>query len=165
MTNTFNANGNVLTVKEGAAAITRQDDALNRVTNYINAAGSSNGAHIRATAPKCPSTRSPRTGVLQYKVRSFETGIANPPDRDRLSTVSPNLFSYKNYRFFFFSLEEPRVHVHVLSPDGEAKFWIEPQIELAMNHGFKTHQISELERVIKEHEDEIRNAWIRHFGR
>jgi hypothetical protein len=79
--------------------------------------------------------------------------------------VSPNLFSYKNYRFFFFSLEEPRVHVHVLSPDGEAKFWIEPQIELAMNHGFKAHQISELEKVIKEHEDEIRNAWIRHFGR
>lgn len=79
--------------------------------------------------------------------------------------MSPNLFSYKNYRFFFFSLEEPRVHVHVLSPDGEAKFWIEPQIELAMNHGLKAHQISELERVIKEHEDEIRNAWIRHFGR
>jgi hypothetical protein len=62
-------------------------------------------------------------------VRSCKTGIVNPPDRDKLSTVSPNLFSYKNYRFFFFSLEEPRVHVHVLSPDGEAKFWIEPQIE------------------------------------
>ncbi len=54
---------------------------------------------------------------------------------------------------------------HQVVVHAEAKFWIEPQIELAMNHGFKAHQISELERVIKEHEDEIRNAWIRHFGR
>ncbi|MCC6226728.1 MAG: hypothetical protein IT195_10025, partial [Microthrixaceae bacterium] len=41
VTNTFDANGNVLTVKEGAATITRQYDALNRVTNYVNAAGQS----------------------------------------------------------------------------------------------------------------------------
>jgi hypothetical protein len=78
--------------------------------------------------------------------------------------VSPNVFSYKNYRFFFFSLEEPRVHIHVLSPDGEAKFWIEPKIELAVNKGFKSHQINELSKVIEEHENEIREAWQRHFG-
>ncbi len=41
VTNTFDANGNVLTVREGAATITRQYDALNRVTNFINAAGAS----------------------------------------------------------------------------------------------------------------------------
>jgi hypothetical protein len=79
--------------------------------------------------------------------------------------VSPNLFSYKNYRFFFFSREEPRAHVHVLSPDGEAKFRLEPSIELAVNCGFKAHQISEMEKVIEEREDEIRNAWNRYFGR
>ncbi len=78
--------------------------------------------------------------------------------------MSPNVFSYKNYRFFFFSLEEPRVHIHVLSPDGEAKFWIEPEIELAVNKGFKSHQINELTKVIEEHENEIREAWQRHFG-
>ncbi len=78
--------------------------------------------------------------------------------------MSPNLFSFKNYRFFFFSLEEPRVHVHVLSPDGEAKFWIEPEISMATCHGFKTHQINEITQVIKEHEHEIRQAWNEHFG-
>ncbi len=27
------------------------------------------------------------------------------------------------------------MHVHVISPDGEAKFWLEPEIELAVNQG------------------------------
>lgn len=27
--------------------------------------------------------------------------------------------------------------VHVFSPDGEAKFWLEPQIELALSKGLK----------------------------
>jgi hypothetical protein len=26
------------------------------------------------------------------------------------------------------------MHIHVQSADGEAKFWIEPEIELARNH-------------------------------
>ena len=45
--------------------------------------------------------------------------------------MSPTVFRYKNYRFFFFSNEEPRMHVHIFSPAGEAKFWIEPVIALA----------------------------------
>jgi hypothetical protein len=35
------------------------------------------------------------------------------------------------FRFFFFSREESHRHVHVSHPDGEAKFWLEPPIELA----------------------------------
>ena len=35
------------------------------------------------------------------------------------------------YRFFFFSREEPRMHVHVICADGESKFWLDPAIELA----------------------------------
>lgn len=38
------------------------------------------------------------------------------------AAVSPTVFRYRNYRFYFFSREEPRMHVHVFSPDGEAKF-------------------------------------------
>jgi hypothetical protein len=30
--------------------------------------------------------------------------------------MSPTVFKYKNYRFFFFSLEEKRIHVHVDCP-------------------------------------------------
>jgi hypothetical protein len=52
--------------------------------------------------------------------------------------MSPTVFRDGPYRFFFFffffSREEERLHIHVQSADGEAKFWIEPQIELARNY-------------------------------
>ena len=57
------------------------------------------------------------------------------------------------------------MHVHVFSPDGEAKFWLEPQIELALNKGLKTMELNELQRVIEERQDEIRQHWHRHFDR
>ena len=56
------------------------------------------------------------------------------------------------------------MHVHVHSADGEAKFWLEPQIELALNHGLSQKQIKSAMRLVQEHEDEIREAWNTHFG-
>ena len=44
-----------------------------------------------------------------------------------------DLFSTR-FRFFFFSKEERRKHVHISCGDGEAKFWLEPAIELAENY-------------------------------
>ncbi len=78
--------------------------------------------------------------------------------------MSPTVFRIGRYRFYFFSREEERVHVHVYSPDGEAKFWIEPEIELALNKGLKDEEIRELKRVVEERADEIRNSWEKHFG-
>ena len=51
----------------------------------------------------------------------------------------PRVFSYKGYRFFFFSKEnnEP-IHIHIEKDDKYAKFWINP-IELAKNVKFRSH--------------------------
>ena len=49
--------------------------------------------------------------------------------------MSPTVFRHKGYRFYFFSREEARMHVHVSASKGEGKFWIEPDIGLAMNAG------------------------------
>lgn len=54
-------------------------------------------------------------------------------------------------------------HVHVQCPDGEAKFWLEPQIALAQNHGLNDRQIRLALTLIEEHADEIRTDWDRHF--
>lgn len=78
--------------------------------------------------------------------------------------MSPTVFQFKNYRFFFFSREEPRIHVHVRSPDGEAKFWIEPDIELSVHRGLSSRELKELEEVVIEKEDEIRQHWKKHFA-
>tara|TARA_Y100001934_G_scaffold185023_1_gene218544 strand:+ start:331 stop:570 length:240 start_codon:yes stop_codon:yes gene_type:complete len=79
--------------------------------------------------------------------------------------MSPTIFRYRNYRFLFFSREEPRLHIHVHSPDGEAKFWIEPKIELALNKGLRETELKELEHQIREHEQKIRDTWNKHFNR
>ena len=44
--------------------------------------------------------------------------------------VSPTVFRELGFRFFFFSREEMRIHIHVESGRGEAKFWLEPEVEL-----------------------------------
>jgi len=79
--------------------------------------------------------------------------------------MSPTIFRAKGLRFFFFSLEEARMHVHVLGKEGEAKVWIEPAIELANSRGLSAKTLGFALRQIEEREGEIREAWNRHFGR
>ena len=57
------------------------------------------------------------------------------------------------------------MHVHVYHAEGEAKFWLEPRIELAQNYGLNRRRLAAALRLVQEHEDEIRNAWEAHFGR
>jgi hypothetical protein len=78
--------------------------------------------------------------------------------------MSPTVLKYKEYRFFFFSREEKRMHIHVLSQNGEAKYWLEPEIELAQNIGFSEKQLNEIIRIIVKHKTEIINAWGKHFN-
>ena len=77
--------------------------------------------------------------------------------------MSPTIFRENGYRFFFFSREEERKHVHVISGDGEAKFWLEPDIELAKNYRYTSKQLKAIEKLIEEHRNELISAWQRHF--
>lgn len=51
------------------------------------------------------------------------------------------------------------MHVHVHGDDGEVKFWLEPEIELARNHRLSRRQLKVIEQIIEEHQDELRTAW------
>ncbi|WOG28032.1 DUF4160 domain-containing protein [Endozoicomonas sp. 8E] len=73
------------------------------------------------------------------------------------------VFKKNGYRFFFFSREEERPHVHVVSADGESKSWLEPEIEIAKNYYHSSKQIREIEKLIKEKHYAIINAWNMHF--
>ncbi len=57
------------------------------------------------------------------------------------------------------------MHVHVYHAEGEAKFWLEPRVALAVNFGLSQRRLTRALRLIVEHEDEIRSAWKAHFGR
>ncbi len=78
--------------------------------------------------------------------------------------MSPTILRVGPYRFFFFSREEPRAHVHVHSPDGEAKFWLDPRVELAVDHGLPEKALAEARKLVEENQEVFRDAWKRHFG-
>ena len=79
--------------------------------------------------------------------------------------MSPTVLRYKKYRLFFFSREETRKHVHVISPNGEAKFWLEPIVALAENFRLNPRELKELQGLIERRHDEIVSAWNKHFKR
>mgnify|MGYP001627819052 CR=1 FL=1 len=77
--------------------------------------------------------------------------------------MSPTVFRYKGYRFFFFSREEERIHIHVIHAEGEAKIWIEPEIELNKSIGLNSKQIKEILEQVELHKEEIIQTWGDHF--
>jgi len=56
------------------------------------------------------------------------------------------------------------MHVHVYTPNGEAKFWLEPNVELAINKGLKASELKVAATLIKKNQNEIEQAWEKHFG-
>jgi hypothetical protein len=52
----------------------------------------------------------------------------------------------------------------VSHPDGEAKFWFSPTVELARNIGLSSQRIKEAERLVETRQQEIIDAWNNHFG-
>ncbi len=79
----------------------------------------------------------------------------------------PAVFRYKGIRFHFFSNEgSPRepIHIHADAPDGEAKFWLRPQVRVAESVGFSRQALLELIEVVEQHRAEIERAWHEHFG-
>jgi len=77
--------------------------------------------------------------------------------------MSPTVFRKKKYRFYFLSNEENRIHIHVECEDGEAKFWIEPVVSLAVYYKLNAKDIAEIQKIIKGHRDEIIKEWEKHF--
>jgi hypothetical protein len=78
--------------------------------------------------------------------------------------MTPTIFREGKFRLFFFSREEPRIHVHVEHPEGEAKFWLTPSVHLARNVGLSSVQVRQAQTLVEAHLEEIQDAWHRHFG-
>lgn len=79
--------------------------------------------------------------------------------------MSPVFKRDKEYTFKIFSNEEERMHIHVISGDKEAKFWLEPQVELAKNSGFAQHELNKLQKTIERHADRFKEQFREHIGK
>ena len=55
------------------------------------------------------------------------------------------------------------MHVHVATPDGIAKFWLEPIVALATFHNLTAKDLRKIESIVREREDESRSAWRQYF--
>jgi Domain of unknown function (DUF4160) len=78
--------------------------------------------------------------------------------------MSPTVLREKGYRFFFFSKEEARCHVHV-----EARAVVRlssgwnPNLSW-LGTGLSRKQLKEAEAIVEENYDRIVRAWHEHFG-
>ena len=77
--------------------------------------------------------------------------------------MAPTVVRDGQFRLFFFSREEARIHVHVAHPDGEAKFWLTPEIAVATATGLSPRQLREAQAIVEAHIQEIQDAWHHHF--
>jgi hypothetical protein len=77
----------------------------------------------------------------------------------------PKSFEDGPYRFFFWSREnnEPP-HVHVQRERLEAKFWIDPEVELAQNWGFARHELNRIRQLVIAKRDQLLEIWHEHFN-
>lgn len=57
------------------------------------------------------------------------------------------------------------MHIHVEKGENDAKFWVEPTVELAYNHGFTLKEIRLITQMIEEYEWTIKDKWNGHFGK
>jgi hypothetical protein len=79
----------------------------------------------------------------------------------------PLVFRWKGFRFHFFSNEgDPRepIHIHVAKEGADAKFWLQPEVNVAYNKGFNAPTLSALSRIVEERREEIERAWDEHFA-
>ena len=79
----------------------------------------------------------------------------------------PTVFRERGFRFFFYSNEgTPRepVHIHVERDENEAKFWVNPIVQVAYNDGFDARALRELSGIIEGNRERIERAWNEFFG-
>ena len=64
------------------------------------------------------------------------------------------------YRLYFYSYDciEPR-HMHVDRDNMSAKFWLDPDVALVHNHGYRRKELRDIERILREHLEQLRHEW------
>ena len=78
----------------------------------------------------------------------------------------PKVLFLNGFSFLFYSNEgkEPP-HIHVKKGDGEAKFWLEPIIEMEFSEDFSVSELRFIRETVEEHRDEFIRRWHEHLSR
>lgn len=79
--------------------------------------------------------------------------------------MSPVFRRESEYTFKIYSNEEERMHIHVLCDGKEAKYWLEPQVELAKNTGIPEHKLNEIKKIVEKYADSFKEQFSQHIGK
>ena len=79
--------------------------------------------------------------------------------------MSPKFKELNGFVFKIYSNEETRIHIHIIKAEKEAKYWLEPNIELAENYGFNSKELSFIEKILTENGDYFKVKFARHVGK
>ena len=66
-------------------------------------------------------------------------------------------------QFYYWSREHEPIHIHVRKGGAEARFIIDPEVELVENKGFKPHELALAEEVISENRQYLVEHWNLYF--
>jgi hypothetical protein len=71
----------------------------------------------------------------------------------------PTILRIDSFRFHFYSDEgtEPP-HIHIATPEGECKFWLDP-VRLARNRGLHPTVIRKIEKLVFENLDYLKESY------
>ncbi len=76
----------------------------------------------------------------------------------------PTVLRQNGFRFFFFSNEndEPP-HIHVEKAGEYAKFWLQPEVELAWSKGMRKKDVAWVKAICDANQEEFLGAWDEYF--
>lgn len=78
----------------------------------------------------------------------------------------PTVLRINGFRFFFFSNEggEPK-HIHIEKAGASGKMWLEPSVEPEYFYDFTTKELKDINDIINENLEFLKNAWDEYFGK
>ena len=87
-------------------------------------------------------------------------------DKSQITQIMSPVFRRESeYTFKIYSNEEERMHIHVLCDGKEAKYWLEPQVELAKNTGIPEHKLNEIKIIVEKYADNFKEQFRQHIGK
>lgn len=75
----------------------------------------------------------------------------------------PTLLKVGAYRFFCYAgdRDEPP-HIHVERDENEAKLWLNPRLQ--SNRGFNRPEVSRVQRLVEEYQEQLLAGWNEFFN-
>lgn len=82
-----------------------------------------------------------------------------------MNNYEPKVQGTERIRIQDFLQRGTRIHIHIIKAEKEAKYWLEPDMELAENYGFNNKELSFIEKILTEYGDYFKVKFTRHVGK